>query len=164
MPVITQRTFMAKKETARPDWYVLDADGQIVGRLATQIATVLMGKHKPTYTPHVVTGDVVIVLNAHQVAFSGKPMKHPTHKHFTTKMHFRKYDRYTGYPGGLRTTTAAQMLDKHPEMILKEAVRRMLPKTRLGRQMLANLRLICGPTHNHQAQQPKPFPAVLMPQ
>lgn len=153
---------MTRKEDAVPAWVVLDAKGMIVGRLATQIATVLMGKHKPSYTPHVLSGDVVVVLNTHLVRFSGRPMKHESHPDFTTKMHYRSYARYTGYPGGLRVTTAAQLLDSYPERILKEAVRRMLPKNKLGRRMLANLRLFCSAEHCHQAQQPQPFPEHLL--
>lgn len=163
MAQIIQRTTMTKKETAHPDWLVIDGKGQIVGRLATQIAQILMGKHKPDYTPHVLSGDVVVVVNAHQVRFTGKPMKHAEHPHFTSKMHFRTYQRFSGYPGGRKVFTAAQMLDRRPEMILREAVRRMLPKSRLGRQMLKNLRLFCGPTHDHQAQQPAEFPKHMLP-
>jgi len=160
---IIQRTTILKKETAKPAWLVIDAKGQIVGRLATQIARVLMGKHKPNYTPHVLCGDAVVVVNAHQVRFTGKPMKHDTHPQFTGKMHMRTYERFSGYPSGRRVFTAAQMLERKPEMILKEAVRRMLPKSRLGRQMLKNLRLFCGPTHEHQAQQPADFPKHMLP-
>ncbi len=162
MPVITQRTTMAKKETTTPDWYVLDVDEKIVGRIATQIATVLMGKHKASYTPHVMSGDVVIIVNAHLIRFSGQPARHPSHPYYTRKMEQRTYSRYSGYPSGLKVQTAADLLDKKPEMILQEAVRRMLPKNRLGSQMLKNLRLYCGPDHDHQAQQPKPFPPHLL--
>lgn len=163
MPVITQRTTMAKKESTTPDWYVLDVDRMIVGRIATQIATVLMGKHKASYTPHVLSGDVVIVLNAHLIRFSGQPGRHPSHPYFTRKMEQRTYERYSGYPSGRKIQTAADLLDKKPEMILREAVRRMLPKNRLGSQMLKNLRLICGTEHENQAQQPQPFPEYLLP-
>ncbi len=163
MADFTQRSTMTKKETAKPQWLILDADGQIVGRLATQIAQVLMGKHKPDYTPHVLSGDVVVVLNAHKVRFSGKPERHPEHPYFTVKMKTRTYQRYSGYPGGRRVFTAAQVWEKKPEMILREAVRRMLPKSRLGREMIKNLRLCCGPTHEHQAQQPQDFPKHVLP-
>lgn len=163
MPVIiTQRTTMATAETATADWFVLDVDGMIVGRIATQIATVLMGKHKATYTPHVMTGDAVIVVNAHRIRFSGQPGRHPSHPYYTRKMEQRTYERYSGYPSGRKVQTAADLLDKKPEMILQEAVRRMLPKNKLGSQMLKNLRLFCGPDHTHQAQQPQPFPAHLL--
>lgn len=163
MPVITQKTSMAKKQETTPDWLVLDADGMIVGRLATQIATVLMGKHKPSYTPHVDCGDVVIVLNAHRVRFSGAEGRHPSHPYYTSKMEMRTYERYSGYPSGRKVTTAAKLLESKPEMILHEAVRRMLPKNKLGRHMLKKLKLVCGDSHEHQAQQPKPFPEHLLP-
>lgn len=155
---------MAKTESTTPDWYVLDVDGMIVGRIATQIATVLMGKHKATYTPHVMSGDAVIVLNAHLIRFSGAAGRHPKHPYFTSKMDQRTYERYSGYPSGRKIETATDLIEKgQPERILREAVRRMLPKNRLGRQMLKNLRLICGTEHEHQAQQPQPFPQHLLP-
>ena len=163
MPTITQRTTMVTKEAAQPNWLVLDAEGMIVGRLATAIATALMGKHKASYTPHVNCGDVVIVLNADKVRFSGKEGRHPKHPYYTNKMEMRTYERYSGYPSGRKVTTAAKLLDHKPEMILHEAVRRMLPKNKLGRQMLKNLRLVCGTEHEHQAQQPRPFPQHLLP-
>jgi large subunit ribosomal protein L13 len=163
VPTITQRTSMLTKEAAQPNWLVLDAEGMIVGRLATAIATVLMGKHKPEYTPHVDTGDVVVVLNAHLVRFSGAEGRHDWHPYFTAKMDQRTYQRYSGYPSGRKVFTATEMLERHPEMILKEAVRRMLPKSKLGRHMLEKLKLVCGPEHNHQAQQPQPFPEYLLP-
>lgn len=163
MPVITQKTSMAKKHETTPDWLVVDVEGMIVGRIATQIATVLMGKHKACYTPHVDCGDVVVVLNADKIRFSGKPARHPTHPYYTSKMEMRTYVRYSGYPSGLKVTTAAKILDTKPEFILHEAVRRMLPKSKLGRHMLKKLRLVCGPEHEHQAQSPKPFPEHLLP-
>lgn len=159
----TQRTTMTKKETAKPQWLVVDGDGQVVGRLATQIAHVLMGKHKADYTPHVMSGDVVVVVNAHKVRFTGKPERHPDHPYFTVKMKSRVYQRYSGYPGGRKVFTAAQVWEKKPEMILREAVRRMLPKNRLGSVMLKNLRLYNTPTHEHQAQQPQEFPKHVLP-
>lgn len=162
MGVITQRTTMARNETTSPDWLVLDADGLIVGRIATQIATVLMGKHKASYTPHVDVGDVVIVLNAHRIRFSGAEGRHPTHPYYTRKMETRTYESYSGYPSGRKIRTAADLLEKKPEMILHEAVRRMLPKSKLGREMLKKLKLVCGDEHEHQAQQPKPFPEYLI--
>ncbi len=163
MAEFTQRTTMAKKENVKPQWLVVDGDNQIVGRLATQIARVLMGKHKPDYTPHVLCGDVVVVVNAHRVRFSGKSLRHPTHPYFTVKMKTQVYQRYSGYPGGRKVSTAAQVWEKKPEMLLREAVRRMLPKNRLARQMLKNLRLYCAPTHDHQAQQPVAFPSHMNP-
>lgn len=160
---LVQRTTIVKKEEAHPDWYVIDADNHIVGRLATQIATVLMGKHKANYTPNVLSGDAVVVVNAHRVRFSGKPGRSPISPYYTKKMEQRTYERFSGYPSGRRVFTAAQMIQRRPEMILREAVRRMLPKNRLGSRMLKNLRLFCGPVHEHQAQQPKPFPEYLLP-
>ncbi len=162
MPVVT-KTFMAKKEQTAPEWYVVDADSQIVGRLAAKLAIVLMGKHKPTYTPHVDCGDCVVVVNAERVRFSGKALAHPRHPYFTEKMLHKIYERYTGYPGGRRLTTAAQLWERQPEQILREAVRRMLPKNKLGRQMLKKLKLYTGPNHPHQAQQPKELPEHLLP-
>jgi len=156
------KSFMAKKEAIRADWYVVDADNQIVGRLATRLATVLMGKHKPTYTPHVDTGDFVVVVNADKVRFSGQPLAHETHPYFTKKMLTRTYERYSGYPGGRKIETAADLLEKKPEKILREAVRRMLPKNKLGRQMLSKLKLYAGPHHPHQAQLPQEMPAHLL--
>ncbi len=149
---------MATRESVRPDWYVVDGDGQIVGRLAARLATILMGKHKPTYTPHVDTGDYVIVVNVEKVRFSGQPLSHDSHPYFTKKMLVKEYDRFTGYTGGRKVVTAAQLLERKPEEILREAVRRMLPKSKLGRQMLKKLKLCVGPQHDHQAQQPQPLP------
>jgi large subunit ribosomal protein L13 len=163
VPVITQKTSMVKKHETSPDWLVLDVDGMIVGRIATQIATVLMGKHKASYTPHVDCGDVVIVLNAHRIRFSGNEGRHPTHPYYTSKMEFRTYETYSGYPSGRKVKTAAKLLESKPEKILYEAVRRMLPKSKLGRHMLQKLRLVCGTEHEHQAQMPKPFPEHLLP-
>ena len=154
-------TYMAKKESVRPRWYVADADGEIVGRFATRLATILMGKHKPTYTPHVDCGDYLVVVNVERVRFSGAPVAHKSHPYFTQKMLKKEYDSYSGYPGGRKVRTAAQILDSHPERILHEAVRRMLPKNKLGRQMLKKLKLCVGPTHSHQAQQPQELPEHL---
>ena len=157
------KTYMAKKETVEPNWYVVDADAQIVGRLASRLATVLMGKHKPTYTPHVDCGDCVIVLNVDRVRFSGRPLAHPQHPYFSTKMLAKTYDRYSGYPGGRRVIPAQEMWQKHPDLILREAVRRMLPKNKLGRAMLKKLKLYTGTEHPHQAQQPQELPEHLRP-
>ena len=120
----------------------MDASGLILGRLATKIATVLMGKHKPTYTPHVDVGDFVVVTNAEKVRLTGRKLDEIT------------YDRYSYYPGGWKSVTARQMLDKHPERVLSEAVRRMLPKNALGRKMLKKLKVYAGEQHPHAAQQP----------
>ncbi len=156
------KSYMAKKEEVRADWFVLDADAEIVGRIATKIATVLMGKHKPTYTPHVDCGDYVVVLNVELVRFSGKSVAHPKHPYFTSKMLTKTYDRYTGYPSGRRIRTAADVWERKPEMLLYEAVRRMLPKNKLGRVMLKKLKLYVGTDHPHQAQEPKPFPEYIL--
>ncbi len=156
------KSFMAKKEAVRPDWFVVDGDNQIVGRLATRLATILMGKHKPTYTPHVDTGDFVIVVNAERVRFTGQPISHKSHPYFTKKMLTRTYERYSGYPSGRKILTAADLLEKRPEKILREAVRRMLPKNKLGRQMLKKLKLYAGPDHPHQAQLPEDMPSHLL--
>lgn len=153
-----QKSFVAKKETVSPEWFVIDGDNEVVGRLASRIATVLMGKHKPGYTAHVDTGDFVIVLNCNQVRFTGKAVADADNPYFTKKTLVKEYDHWTGYPGGRRVETAAELLVRHPERVLSEAVRRMLPKSKLGRQMLSKLKLYVGTEHPHQAQAPKPFP------
>lgn len=150
------RSFLAKPGTIKPNWLLVDADGQVVGRLAVKLATILMGKHKPTYTPHVDCGDWIVVINAERVRFGGRRMAHPTHPNFTTKFVTKTYDRYTGYPGGRKLTSAAELLERKPEEILKLAVRRMLPKNKLGRAMLKKLKVYRGNAHPHQAQVPKP--------
>lgn len=154
-----QKTTVAKKEEVQPAWYIVDAKEQIVGRLATRIATILMGKHKPIYTPHVDCGDFVVVTNCDQVRFSGKKLAHDENPNFTKKMLRKEYDRYTGYPGGRRVETGADLLQNQPTKILEEAVRRMLPKNKLGRKMLKKLKLYAGENHPHQAQQPQDLPA-----
>jgi large subunit ribosomal protein L13 len=138
------KTFMAKPGEVEQQWWLVDADGKMVGRLATEIAMMLMGKHRPTYTPHVDTGDYVVVINAEKVEFSGK------------KWQQKLYRWYTGY-NGLRSETAEHRRDRRPELILHEAVRRMLPKTRLGRVMLDKLKIYAGSEHPHQAQRPEPL-------
>lgn len=143
MPV-TVKTFMAQPQNVERQWFTVDATDQIVGRLASEIAVILMGKHKPTYTPHVDTGDFVIVTNVEKVVFSGK------------KWDQKRYTWYTGYPG-LRSETAKNRLERRPELILREAIRRMLPKNKLARKMLSKLKLYVGPEHPHQAQQPQPL-------
>ncbi|MEK6246695.1 MAG: 50S ribosomal protein L13 [Planctomycetales bacterium] len=136
------KTYMAKAGEVQPQWWLFDADGQIVGRLAVKIATLLMGKHRPTYTPHVDTGDFVVVVNAEKVVFTGKKWDQKT------------YTRYTGWPG-LRSEKAGDRRDRRPELILSEAVRRMLPKNKLGRQMFSKLKVYAGNNHPHQAQNPQ---------
>jgi large subunit ribosomal protein L13 len=133
---------MFPKETHN-DWVVIDAAGQTVGRLATRIATVLRGKHKPDYTPHLAGGDFVIVINAEKVVFTGR------------KLDQKVYTRYSGYQGGLKTTTARVMLDRHPDRVIRHAVWGMLPKTRQGRRLIRRLKVYAGEAHPHQAQQPK---------
>lgn len=159
------KTWMAKKEEAGDlrDWYVVDAEGEIVGRLASAIATVLMGKHKATYTPHVDCGGNVIVTNVEKIAFSGGEMVHPEVPYYSTKMANKTYESYSGYPGGRRVRSAVNVWQTAPERILREAVRRMLPKNKLGRHMLKKLKLVVGPEHGHQAQKPVEFPSHLMP-
>lgn len=133
------KTFVSKNGQIEKKWYIADATDQVVGRLASKIAVVLMGKHLPTYTAHVDSGDFVIVTNAEKVVFTGK------------KMQQKQYTWYTGYTG-LRSQSAADRLSKQPEQILREAVRRMLPKSKLGRHMLSKLKIVIGPDHPHQAQ------------
>ena len=141
------KCYLAKPGQVEQKWYVVDATGQVLGRLAVRIATVLMGKNKPTYTPHVDTGDFVVVLNAGAVKVTGKRKKEQV-----------VYQRYSGYPGGLKEITMKTMLERHPERVLGEAVRRMLPKNALARHMLKKLKLYVGAEHPHQAQQPEPLP------
>jgi large subunit ribosomal protein L13 len=148
MTTKTTRCFQAKTGELNPQWYVIDAAGQVVGRLAAQIAPILMGKHRPTYTPHIDTGDYVIVTNVDKVVFTGKKWRQKT------------YQRYTGYPGGQKEEAAWHLFERRPERILELAVRRMLPKNRLGRHMLSKLKLVVGPNHPHQAQQPIPLEPV----
>jgi large subunit ribosomal protein L13 len=138
------KTYMAKPGEIAPKWWLVDADQKVVGRLASEIAMVLMGKHQPTYTPHVDTGDFVVVINAEKVVFTGK------------KWDQKRYTWYTGYPG-LRSETAAVRRDRKPELILREAVRRMLPKNKLATRMLAKLKIYAGTEHPHQSQQPTPL-------
>ncbi len=137
------KTYMAKQGELEQKWLLVDASDKIVGRLASEIAVILMGKHRPTYTPHVDTGDYVVVVNAEKIQFTGN------------KWEQKKYAWYTGYPRQ-RTISAADRLEKKPELILSEAVRRMLPKNKLGRAMLSKLKIYAGPSHPHTAQQPEP--------
>jgi large subunit ribosomal protein L13 len=136
------KSYMAKPGELEPKWWVVDATGKSVGRLAVDIAMVLMGKHRPTFTPHVDTGDYVIVINAEKVTFSGK------------KWQQKEYQWYTGYMGR-RTETADKRLARRPELIISEAVRRMLPKSKLGFKMITKLKVYAGGEHPHQAQLPE---------
>ena len=137
------KSFVAKKESLERKWHVVDAEGQILGRLAAGIAPVLMGKTKPTYTPHVDTGDFVIVVNAEKIRVSGD------------KAQTKEYQRYSGYPGGQKIISFEEMLSRRPERVIELAVRRMLPKNKLGRQMLKKLKVFRGPEHNHGPQKPE---------
>lgn len=136
-------TVSAREQDVQREWYVVDAQGQTLGRLATRIATVLRGKHKAIYTPHVDCGDYVVIVNADKVHVTGQ------------KMAQKKYYRHSGYPGGLTEISLRDQLDKFPTRVLESAVRGMLPKNRLGRQMFKKLKVYAGPNHPHSAQQPK---------
>ncbi|XVJ51495.1 MAG: 50S ribosomal protein L13 [Vampirovibrio sp.] len=141
------KTYSAKPDDIQKEWYIVDAEGQTVGRLAVQIANVLRGKHKPTYTPHIDSGDNVIIINAEKVVVSGKKFEQKLYRH------------HTGYiGGGLKTFTFRQMMDRKPERIMEIAVRGMLPHNRLGRQQIKKLHVYVGAEHPHQAQEPKAFP------
>lgn len=139
------KTYSAKPGEVERQWYVIDLEGQTVGRAATRIATLLRGKHKPTFTPHVDTGDFVVVVNADKVVFRGN------------KIDQKKYYRHSGYPGGLTERTAREMLARFPDRVIMSAVRGMLPKNALGRQIIKKLKVYAGPEHPHQAQQPVVF-------
>lgn len=139
------KTYSAKAGEIEHDWYVVDAADIPLGRLATRIATVLRGKHKPMFTPHMDTGDHVVVVNASAVKLTGR------------KLDQKIYDRYSGYPSGRRTRTAREMLEKRPEEVITLAVRGMLPKNRLGRQIIKKLKVYAGAEHPHAAQRPEPL-------
>ena len=136
------KTFMQKKEAVERKWYVIDAEGQTLGRLATKAATILRGKHKVTYTPHVDCGAYVIIINAEKVALTGN------------KLADKKYYNHSGYPGGLRERTAGEMIEKYPEEMVERAIKGMLPHNRLGRAMGKKLFVYAGPDHKHSAQKP----------
>ena len=136
-------TFTAKSETVQRDWYVVDAAGKTLGRLSTELARRLRGKHKPVYTPHVDTGDYLVVINAEKIHVTGN------------KLADKQYHRFTGYIGNLKTETLAQALERHPERVLETAVKGMLPKNPLGRAMYRKLKVYAGPNHPHAAQQPQ---------
>lgn len=137
------KTFSAKPHQIERKWFVVDAQGRTLGRLATQVATVLRGKHKPIYTPHVDCGDYVIVVNADKIHVTGQ------------KLDDKIYYRHSNYPGGLKQVTLRRQLQTHPERVIEAAVRGMLPKNRLGRKMFKKLKVYAGPDHPHQAQQPE---------
>jgi len=138
-------TSMATPQTVDREWFVVDAQGKTLGRLASRIATILRGKHKPAFTPHVDTGDFVIVVNADKIRLTGR------------KLDQKMYWWHSGYPGGIKGRTARQMLDRKPEEVIRRAVKGMLPKNALGRHMLRKLKVYAGPEHPHEAQQPKPL-------
>jgi large subunit ribosomal protein L13 len=139
------KSYMARPREVERRWYLVDAEGQTLGRLATEIARILRGKNKPQYTPHVDTGDFVVVVNAEKVVVTGR------------KAEQKVYYRHTGYPGGLKETSYEVMLERKPTEILRKAVRGMMPKTRLGRQQLRKLKIYAGPEHPHEAQNPQPY-------
>lgn len=139
------KTISANSETVRRDWYVVDAENKVLGRLATEIARRLRGKHKAIYTPHVDTGDYIVVVNAGKVAVTGN------------KLDAKVYHRHSGYPGGLKSKTLKEMLRSKPASVIELAVKGMLPKNKLGRAMLGKLKVYAGPEHDHAAQQPKPL-------
>jgi len=140
-----RKTLSAKPNEVERTWYVVDAEGKTLGRLSTEIARILRGKHKPSFTPHVDTGDYVIVINADKVRVTGK------------RLDQKMYYRHSGYMGGLKTVPLRRMLETHPERVIEHAVKGMLPKNRLGRQMYKKLKVYASPDHPHQAQQPQPL-------
>src|SRR3954447_16528513 len=142
------KCYQAKANELAKHWYLIDAESKVVGRLAAQIAPILMGKHRPTYTPHIDTGDYVIVTNVDKVVFTGN------------KWQQKSYQRYSGYPGGQKDEAAWKLFKRRPTRILELAVQRMMPKNKIGRHMMAKLKLYAGPQHPHQAQAPTPLDAI----
>ena len=143
MDTLSYKTVSGNKETANKKWFIVDAENQTVGRLSSQVAKILRGKHKTCFTPHADCGDNVIVINADKVSFSG------------TKLENKEYVRYSGYPGGQKFTSAQEMLEKHPERLIEKAIKGMLPKNTLGRALYRNLKVYTGSEHNHEAQKPE---------
>ena len=139
------KTFQAKKEEVEHKWYLVNAEGKVLGRLSTELVKILKGKNKPTYTPHMDTGDFVVVVNAGKVTLTGKKMKDKIYYH------------HTGYPGGIKEMNAEKLLAKKPTEMIRMAVKGMLPKNSLGRQMLRKLKIYAGPSHPHEAQKPVPL-------
>ena len=137
------KTFVPKLKDITQDWHLVDAEGLVLGRLASRIASILMGKEKPTYTDFLDCGDFVIVVNAEKIRLTGK------------KLSDKMYYRHSGYPGGLKQMTAAEVLEKHPDRLIRSAVKGMLPRNKLGRKMLSKLKVYAGGDHPHQAQQPR---------
>ncbi len=140
-----RQTTFAKAEEVQRQWHLVDADGEVLGRLASRLAVILMGKHKPEYTPHVDTGDFVIVVNAEKIKVTGHKLDQKFHK------------RFSGYPSGLHEKSWRQVLHAHPERLIEQATKRMLPKTHMGEQMFKKLKVYAGPEHPHAAQQPQPL-------
>nr|WP_299383235.1 50S ribosomal protein L13 [Allomuricauda sp.] len=143
MDTLSYKTISANKSTVDKQWLLVDAEGETLGRLASKVAKLLRGKHKPNFTPHVDCGDNIVVINAEKINLSGN------------KWSDKEYQRYTGYPGGQRSTTAKELLEKHPERLIEKSVKGMLPKNRLGADLFRNLKVYVGPEHNHEAQKPK---------
>ncbi len=137
------KTYQAKKEELRPQWYLVNAEGKVLGRLASKLASLLRGKTKPIYTPHLDTGDFVVVINAEKVVLTGKKMKDKIYYH------------HTGYPGGIKSISAGELMAKKPTELIRIAVKGMLPKNSLGRKMFRKLKVYAGPDHPHEAQRPK---------
>lgn len=137
------KTYQAKKEELNPQWYLVNAEGKVLGRLASKLASILRGKNKPIYTPHLDTGDFVVVINAEKVVLTGKKMKDKIYYH------------HTGYPGGIKSITAEKLMAKKPTELIRIAVKGMLPKNSLGRRMFRKLKVYAGPDHPHEAQRPK---------
>lgn len=137
------KTYQAKKEGLKPQWYLVDAEGKVLGRLASKLASLLRGKGKPIYTPHLDTGDFVVVINAEKVVLTGKKMKDKIYYH------------HTGYPGGIKSISADRLMAKKPTELIRMAVKGMLPKNSLGRKMFRKLKVYAGPEHPHEAQRPK---------
>jgi large subunit ribosomal protein L13 len=140
---LSYKTISANKATVQKEWVVVDAEGQVLGRLASKVAMIIRGKNKPSYTPHVDCGDNVIVINAEKIVMTGK------------KMTDKEYVRHSGYPGGQTFQTAEDILKKYPERLVEKAVKGMLPKNRLGAELFRNLKVVVGPNHKHEAQKPR---------
>ncbi len=138
-------TYMANAQNVNKEWLLIDATDKTVGRLSAEVAAILRGKHKPTFTPHVDCGDNVVIINAEKIKFTGN------------KLQDKMYYRHSNHPGGLKSETAAKVMETHPERILERSIKGMLPKTKLGRQMYRNLYIYVGSEHKHEAQQPRPY-------
>ena len=142
---MNSKTYSAKRDELEARWYVIDAENMVLGRLASQVATILRGKHKPTFTPHMNGGDFVIVVNAEKVAVTGN------------RLDQKLYYRHSQYPGGMKIETLRQALERHPERVIERAVKGMLPRNRLGEDIRLRMKVYAGPTHPHQAQKPEPW-------